>query len=266
MVPPGFLKTPEYLAANLAARDKLTASCKGRVPVSGPSAAPAAAAAAAAASGSATSPQSDDGFVQMTATAGRVGDRVFPLGPATAPLPIADGAPAGGPPASLTDFWARTGDPWLTGEGRPISQMSNLADSDEVLKGLAAHPAITGVLRRLLGENVKLWFDHIFCKAPMDTRGYARGANRFHQDGFFQFSKPSVTAWIALDAVTEANGAFHYLPKTLGYGEFDFDAGLGSSPACPSANASTGGLSPEQLRQERVLTLEPGDAVFHDRW
>lgn len=139
--------------------------------------------------------------------------------------------------------------------------------------------------------QVKLWFDHIWCKPPLSHAsaegGPFPGSNRFHQDGFFQFSRPSVTCWIALDAcgVTEQNGAFHYVPLTAagGYGEFGFDImGRGNGE----------GLSAGHLLEEQVVptpetecasqdppvytifetymleqvTLQRGDAVFHDRW
>ena len=134
-----------------------------------------------------------------------------------------------------------------------ISQLNHLADNDAVFRELAAHSNIIAVLHELLSPNVKLWFDHIFCKAPLnDTPPYG-GANRYHQDGFFQFSKRSVTCWIALEDVTLDNGPFHYIPLSAGYGEFAFDV-LGE------------GITAGELEQEVVVTLNRGDAVFHDRW
>ncbi|NKB70951.1 MAG: hypothetical protein GKR89_28095 [Candidatus Latescibacteria bacterium] len=134
-----------------------------------------------------------------------------------------------------------------------IGQLNHLADNDAVFRELAAHPNIMAILHELLSPNAKLWFDHIFCKAPLnDTPPYG-GANRYHQDGFFQFSKRSVTCWIALEDVTLDNGPFHYIPLSAGYGEFAFDV-LGE------------GITAGELEQEVVVTLNRGDAVFHDRW
>jgi ectoine hydroxylase-related dioxygenase (phytanoyl-CoA dioxygenase family) len=134
-----------------------------------------------------------------------------------------------------------------------ISQLTHLADNDDVFRKHAAHANIIAVLHELLSPNVKLWFDHIFCKAPLnDTPPYG-GANRYHQDGFFQFSKRSVTCWIALEGVTLDNGPFHYIPLSAGYGEFAFDV-------------LDTGITARELEQEVVVTLNRGDAVFHDRW
>lgn len=134
-----------------------------------------------------------------------------------------------------------------------ISVLNHLADNDEVCREIAGHPNIMSVLRELLSPDVKLWFDHIFSKPPYNDFGPYGGANRYHQDGFFQFSKRSVTCWISLDGLTLENGPFHYIPLTAGYGQFQFDA-LGE------------GIGPKELAHERVLILNPGDAVFHDRW
>ena len=90
------------------------------------------------------------------------------------------------------------------------------------MRSMSAHPRIVAVLQAIIGPDVKCWFDHVFCKPPLnafDHSGYAKGANRYHQDGFFQFSRerktpllptpvaqltcesagPSVTCWISID-------------------------------------------------------------------
>ena len=80
----------------------------------------------------------------------------------------------------------------MVGEGRPIGQLSNMVDEDPVMRQMAAHPRIVAVLHAIIGPDVKCWFDHVFCKPPLnafDHSGYAKGANRYHQDGFFQFSR-----------------------------------------------------------------------------
>ena len=179
----------------------------------------------------------------------RLGNRYYPL--------------RRGPPGDSMErqaLWEHEGDPWVVGEQRPIQQLNGLTDNDPTMREMAAHPRIVSVLQMLLSPDVKLWFDHIWCKPPLShaTEGSpAPGANRLHQDGFFQFSRPSLTCWIAIDhcGVTEDNGAFHYLPLTAGggYGEFGFDImGRGSGE----------GLSVDHLREAQVVTLRRGDAVF----
>ena len=94
-------------------------------------------------------------------------------------------------------LWEREQDPWVVGEGRPIGQLSNMVDEDPVMRSMAAHPRIVAVLQAIIGPDVKCWFDHVFCKPPLnafDHSGYAKGANRYHQDGFFQFSRETDSA------------------------------------------------------------------------
>ncbi len=141
-------------------------------------------------------------------------------------------------------------DPYMHFSG----QITHLADNDEYFRSVASHPKIVSVLNEILGSNVKLWFDHIYNKAPYNDEPPYGGANRYHQDGFFHLDRRSVTCWISLDGLTLQNGPFHYVPMTLGYGRFMFDD-LGEDA-----------IGSRELSQEEVVTLNPGDAVFHDRW
>jgi len=128
-----------------------------------------------------------------------------------------------------------------------VTGIQHLADHDEVFRSSAAHPAIVAVLQDLIGPDVKLFFDHLFYKGPYGP------ANRYHQDGFFEFSDRSLTCWIALDEVTAENGCLRYLPETLGYGQFRFDQ-IGEA------------LTPRELDHEVLVPLHPGDGVFHGNW
>ena len=145
---------------------------------------------------------------------------------------------------------ARAGDPWRTFDG----QVHSLADFFAEFRELAAHPIVGDILSRVLAPNVVLWADHIFAKGAYNDEPPYHGANRYHQDGFFQFDRRTVTCWIALEAVTEDNGPFHYIPLSAGYGQFDFD------------DLGPDGRGVELLDQEEVVTLEPGDMAVHDRW
>jgi hypothetical protein len=115
----------------------------------------------------------------------RTGDRYYPR----------RAGPLGDPRAETARreaLWARGQDPWVVGAGRPIGQLSNMADEDPAMRRMAAHPRIVAVLRAILAPDAKLWFDHVFSKPPLnafDHSGYAKGSNRYHQDGFFQFSR-----------------------------------------------------------------------------
>ena len=167
----------------------------------------------------------------------RRGDRVYPV----RQRPVDEAAVAA---AQGSD------NPWQRFSGT----LDHLADNDAVFRKFAAHPNVVKVLRELLAPNLKLWFDHLYNKPPYNHGGPYGGANRFHQDGFFQFSRRSVTCWIALDEVTEENGCFHYVPITADYGQVQFDEGVAEE------------LTAERLEQTVLVTLKPGDAAFHDRW
>ena len=143
-----------------------------------------------------------------------------------------------------------TDDPYAHFSG----QISYLADNDEYFRSVAAHANVIAVLNQVLGPNVKLWFDHVYNKAPYNDEPPYGGANRYHQDGFFHLERRSVTCWISLDGLTLENGPFHYVPITAGYGQFGFDD-LGEEA-----------IGENELSQEEVVTLNPGDAAFHDRW
>ena len=110
------------------------------------------------------------------------------------------------------------------------------------------------MLREILGKNIKLWFDHIYNKASLNDDPPYRGANRYHQDGFFHLSKRSVTCWISLDGLTIENGPFYYVTLEADYPQFKFDD-LGKKA-----------IGYKELSQEERVTLNPGDAAFHDRW
>ena len=167
----------------------------------------------------------------------RRGDRVYPI----RQRPVDAAAVAA---AMASD------NPW----GRLGRTIDHLADNDEVFRRFAAHPNIVKVLSELLSPNLKLWFDHLYNKPPYNSGGPFDGANRFHQDGFFQFDRRSVTCWIALEEVTVENGCFHYVPLTADYGQVRFDIGVAEE------------LTADKLAEAVLVTLRPGDAAFHDRW
>jgi ectoine hydroxylase-related dioxygenase (phytanoyl-CoA dioxygenase family) len=134
--------------------------------------------------------------------------------------------------------------------------LENLADNDPVFRDYAAHPGVLGVMRQILGPNIKMWYDHLYGKAPYNDAGPYHGANRYHQDGFYFFSERSATCWIALDEVTVEHGCMRYIPLTAGYGRFpQFDV-LAGIP---------GEIGVAQLTQEVLEPMQPGDVAFHDR-
>jgi len=143
-----------------------------------------------------------------------------------------------------------TEDPFSTFSG----QIVGLADDNEYFRSIASHTNMVKILNEILSPDVKLWFDHIFNKAPLNNDPPYGGSNRYHQDGFFHLSKRSVTCWISLDGLTKENGPFHYITTEANYPQYAFD------------NLGEEAIGETELSQEEIITLNPGDAVFHDRW
>lgn len=77
-----------------------------------------------------------------------------------------------------------------------------------VMFELLSHPALTGVLQRIIGPNVKCLHSILFLKGP-DKPGQA-----WHQDEHYNPTRDrSLTgAWIALDDVTVENGCIWAIP------------------------------------------------------
>lgn len=186
--------------------------------------------------------------------------------------PVKRADPAGFPEERLTDQHGRRGPYIYNLRTRPIDEaarqaalasddpfdrlqgtLENLTDNDAVFRAFAAHPKLIGIMKELLGPDLKMWYDHLFSKPPFNESGPYHGSNRYHQDGFYFFSARSATCWIALDDVTVENGCLRYIPLTAGYGRF------------PQFDVLTPGIDVRELRQEVLVPLNAGDAAFHDR-
>ena len=180
--------------------------------------------------------------------------------------------PAGFPEERLTAEHARRGPYVYNLRTRPVDEdarrralasddpfdqvqgsLENLVDNDDLFREFAGDERIVGVMRELLGSNLKMWYDHLFTKPPYNESGPYHGSNRYHQDGFYFFSERSATCWLALDEVTKENGCLRYVPLTAGYGRF------------PQFDVIAHGIGVRELQQEVLVPMGPGDAVFHDR-
>ena len=132
--------------------------------------------------------------IRLTEAHARRGDRIYPI----RERPVDKAA---------IEVGNASGDPFShASASTQLAQLSYLVDNDEVFEEFAKHPKIIAILHEILSPNVKVWFDHLFSKPPYNDVPPYGGANRYHQDGFFHFSRRSVTCWIALDEITEENG------------------------------------------------------------
>jgi ectoine hydroxylase-related dioxygenase (phytanoyl-CoA dioxygenase family) len=78
---------------------------------------------------------------------------------------------------------------------------------NRIVFDLCALPAITNRIAQLYGPNLVLWRSHLWCKQPGDE-GVA-----WHQDYTHWPLRPmiSMSAWLALDQATSANGCLRVL-------------------------------------------------------
>jgi phytanoyl-CoA hydroxylase len=91
-----------------------------------------------------------------------------------------------------------------------VRKIFSFAAYEPRLKAIAEHPRLVGAARQLLGEEPLLFEDKALIKPPQIGR-----EKPWHQDHAYwnlPLGTPVVTAWIALDAATVANGCMDVIP------------------------------------------------------
>lgn len=118
-------------------------------------------------------------------------------------------------------------------------------------------PALLDVVEQLIGPDIVLWASAVFCK-PAGTGLEVP----WHQDGQYWPIRPpaTVTAWIALDDATAANGCMRVVPGSHLHGEFEHtvsgreDLVLNNVLDDPRIDLDTA----------RLVELEAGQLSLHD--
>lgn len=133
-----------------------------------------------------------------------------------------------------------------------IRKFMNFVDVDERLGAAARHPAILGVVSRLLGGEPRLFQDMALLKPP----GVGR-EKPWHQDNaYFHMvpGTPIVGVWIALDEATVDNGCMRVIP--------------GSHREGPARHARLRDLqicdADVPVPRAVAVPLAPGGALFFD--
>ncbi|MER3473524.1 MAG: phytanoyl-CoA dioxygenase family protein [Armatimonadota bacterium] len=118
---------------------------------------------------------------------------------------------------TLRPPWSRNIEP-----GAPLDRIVKIDNSywaDAVIARAVLNPLIGEMAARLTGaKGIRLWHDQLLYKPP-DTG--ARGNVGWHQDyGYWQCADPPelLTAWLALDDVTEENGCMQVVPGSHRWG------------------------------------------------
>lgn len=108
--------------------------------------------------------------------------------------------------------------PWKAWKDTPgLRQTDNCHWSDHTLRGLAVDPLIGQIAARLLQtKSTRLWHDQLLYKPGTGKTGTKAKANvGWHQDySYWQcVAEPAlVTAWVAFDDVSLANGCMQVVP------------------------------------------------------
>lgn len=91
-----------------------------------------------------------------------------------------------------------------------VRKLAWFVEYDARLKALSDHPELTGLMRRIIGDEPELFQDMALLKPPLIGR-----EKPWHQDNAY-FNLPHETtvvgAWIALDEATPENGCMHVIP------------------------------------------------------
>jgi len=135
-----------------------------------------------------------------------------------------------------------------------IRGIAFLARFDPTYRAFAQHPKLLDIVRGLLGPRVKLFRDQALLKPPGGQ------AKPVHQDQSYFRVVPMdslVTAWIALDEATEANGCMVYVPGSHRHGIFD----VAPDPRRPVHHVpQTGHL---RLPPAVACPVPPGSVILH---
>ncbi|TGO03357.1 hypothetical protein PN36_08175 [Candidatus Thiomargarita nelsonii] len=112
--------------------------------------------------------------------------------------------------SQLQRQWAQEQGESLEDYCRVLSQWTNLWKQHLLFEAQIHHANITAIARQLLGvSEIQLFHDHLISKPPVHSK-----AVPWHQDyAFWPVDKPrALSAWLALDDVTEKSGCLEFLP------------------------------------------------------
>ena len=146
-----------------------------------------------------------------------------------------------------------------TGDGRPLMErlrkINEPAQHDPVFREHAADADILDIIEDLLGPDVKLFGDQMFVKPPGGVE------KTYHQDSAYFHIEPMaiITAWVALDDATLANGCLRFIPGSHRQGVLDHSevwmVGERQDQKIPDAAID--------LSRETPILLTAGDCSFH---
>lgn len=125
------------------------------------------------------------------------------------------------------------------------------------LLACASHPVLLDMVSRVLGPDLIVWGSHVFAKPAGDGM-----AVPWHQDGQYWFHvRPleTVTAWIAIDPSTRANGCLRVIPGSHRAGALEH--GISPDPDL-ALNRALGDADVDDSLA-RDVELMPGQVSLH---
>lgn len=129
---------------------------------------------------------------------------------------------------------------------------------DSAVYKVATHPQLIDYMEDLLGPNVLLWGNRIFCKPPKSEMTVS-----WHQDVSAWPLEPykTLTVWLAVDDADEANGALEVIPGTHKNGGYLHKHGAGGYGNALDKNLSI--VDPIEESNKLSLSLKAGEISVH---
>lgn len=142
--------------------------------------------------------------------------------------------------------------------GQTVRRLQQAFTRDEAFRAWALDPELTADLRQLFGEPVSLTLAHHNC--IMTKHPHYGTATGWHRDiRYWAFERPDlISAWLALDRETDANGVLHLIPGShrMAIAREQLDELDFLRPGVPANQAL--------FEQGIALELQPGDVLlFH---
>jgi ectoine hydroxylase-related dioxygenase (phytanoyl-CoA dioxygenase family) len=135
-----------------------------------------------------------------------------------------------------------------------VRNIGFLARFDPIFRSFARQPKLLELVRGLIGPRVKVFRDQMLLKPP---GGQAKPP---HQDQSYFRVQPEdalITAWIALDEATIANGCMQYIPGSHRHGIFP----IAMDPERPTHHVPDTGTV--ELVPAAVCPVSVGSIIFH---
>lgn len=135
-----------------------------------------------------------------------------------------------------------------------FTQIVNIWREDDVMAGLARHPAVAAAAKKLAGVPLRLWHDQILVKDPHNN-----APTEFHQDQPYwphAHSTEPISIWVALEDVPVERGCMTFIPGSHRRNDLTIQA--------LSDKRSMFNLCPDLEWDQRItVPLRAGDCTFH---